>query len=107
MIVFIPVEVFHNIYDAPVATQQVGNATGGYLNIASDLHEHLASLARYVTSVVDVTIEEACEALGVQIYPVNEDGFELWDAISGDMLPEVRIPVREESKEKFYKYNQN
>lgn len=55
----------------------------------------------------DVTIEEACEALGVQIYPVNEDGFELWDAISGDMLPEVRVPVREESKEKFYRYNQN
>ena len=53
----------------------------------------------------DVTIEQASEALGVPIYPVNEDGFELWEAISGEKLPEVRLPVREESREQFYKYN--
>ena len=39
------------------------------------------------------------------IYPVNEDGFELWEAISGEKLPEVRLPVREESREQFYRYN--
>ena len=53
----------------------------------------------------DVTIEQASEALGVPIYPVNEDGFELWEAISGEKLPEVRLPVREESREQFYRYN--
>jgi len=52
----------------------------------------------------DVTIEQAVEALGVPIYPIGEDGFELWDAMSG-VMPEVRTPVREESREEFYKYN--
>lgn len=55
----------------------------------------------------DVTIEQACAELGVPIYPINEDGFEFWDAISGAQLPEVRTPVREESREQFYKYNLN
>ncbi len=52
----------------------------------------------------DVTIEQAVEALGVPIYPIGEDGFELWDAMSG-VMPEVRTPVRVESREEFYKYN--
>lgn len=55
----------------------------------------------------DVLLEEASEALGVPIYPIEQDGFELWDAISGDKLPEVKIPVREENREAYYKYNQN
>lgn len=55
----------------------------------------------------DVTLEEAAAALGVAIYPIESDGFALWDAISGDQLPEIKIPVREESREQFYKYNQN
>ena len=55
----------------------------------------------------DVTLEEAAAALGVAIYPIESDGFALWDAISGDQLPEIKIPVRDESREKFYKYNQN
>lgn len=54
----------------------------------------------------DVLLEDAVEALGVPIYPVESDGFALWDAISG-ILPEVKLPVREESHEAFYKYNQN
>ena len=55
----------------------------------------------------DVLLEEASEALGVPIYPVEQDGFALWDAISGDVLPEVVIPEREPDREPYYKYNQN
>ena len=40
----------------------------------------------------DVTLEQAVEELGLPIYPVEEDGFGLWDAISGDALPEVKSP---------------
>jgi len=55
----------------------------------------------------DVTLEEASAALGVPIYPVEQDGFNLWDAISGEALPEIKLPVRENAQEDFYKYNQN
>lgn len=55
----------------------------------------------------DVTLEEASAALGVPIYPIESDGFALWDAISGDALPEVVIPERSPDRECFYKYNQN
>lgn len=55
----------------------------------------------------DVTIEEASAALGVPIYPIESDGFALWDAISGDVLPELHIPERQPDRECFYKYNQN
>ena len=54
----------------------------------------------------DVKLEEASAALGVPIYPVESDGFALCDAMFG-ILPELRIPVREETGEKFYKYNSN
>ena len=54
----------------------------------------------------DVLLEEAVDALGVPIYPIESDGFALWDAISG-VLPEVKLPVREKSNDAFYKYNQN
>ena len=54
----------------------------------------------------DVTLEEASAALGVPIYPVEQDGFALWDAISG-LLPDIPAPIRENSCEKFYKYNRN
>lgn len=55
----------------------------------------------------DVLLEEASAALGVPIYPIGQDGFDLWDAISGNALPELKIPVRNGEKEQFYKYNQN
>ena len=54
----------------------------------------------------DVTLEQAGKALGVPIYPVEEDGFALWDAISGDALPEVKSPRKGEVTE-YYRYNQN
>lgn len=55
----------------------------------------------------DVLLEQASEAFGVPIYPIEQDGFELWDAISGDKLPEVKIPERSKTCEVYYKYNQN
>lgn len=60
----------------------------------------------------DVLLEDAVTALGVPIYPIGQDGFDLWDAISGDDLPEVKLPDRDRQmsrfdKEQFYKYNQN
>lgn len=55
----------------------------------------------------DVTLEEASSALGVPIYPIESDGFALWDAISGDALPEIKLPERQPDRERFYKYNQN
>ena len=54
----------------------------------------------------DVTLEQASKELGVPIYPVEQDGFALWDAMAGE-LPEIRLPVRAEPTEEYYKYNQN
>ena len=54
----------------------------------------------------DVTLEQAVQALRVPIYPVEEDGFGLWDAISGDVLPEPKSPRKGEVTE-YYQYNQN
>ena len=53
----------------------------------------------------DVTLEQAMQALGVPIYPIEQDGFTLWDAMSG-VLPEVKLPQRSESTA-YYQYNQN
>ena len=54
----------------------------------------------------DVTLEQASEALGLPIYPLEADGFELCDAICG-ILPELKTPHRCESDSEYYKYNQN
>ena len=53
----------------------------------------------------DVTLEEASAALGVPIYPIEQDGFALWDAMCG-ILPEIKLPRRGEDTE-YYRYNQN
>lgn len=55
----------------------------------------------------DVTLEEASAALGVPIYPVGQDGFELCDAMFG-ILPELHFPDRSACKpraDEFYPYN--
>ena len=54
----------------------------------------------------DVKLEEASAALGLPIYPIEQDGFALFDAVCGE-LPELRLPVREENNEQFYRYNHN
>ena len=55
----------------------------------------------------DVKLEEAAAALGLPIYPTESDGFALWDAISGDALPEVHIPRPAREETEYYRYNQN
>ncbi len=54
----------------------------------------------------DVTLEQASAALGLPIYPVEADGFALCDAMFG-ILPELRLPERPRTEERFYRYNQN
>lgn len=54
----------------------------------------------------DVKLSEASEALGVPIYPIEQDGFALWDAVSGEALPEVKTPHCGAAEE-YYKYNRN
>ncbi len=54
----------------------------------------------------DVTLEQASDALGVPVYPVEADGFALCDAMFG-ILPELRTPERAETGEKYYRYNRN
>ena len=53
----------------------------------------------------DVKLSEAVEALGLPIYPIEQDGFALFDAIAGE-LPAVRQPA-EGKAEEYYQYNQN
>ena len=54
----------------------------------------------------DVRLEDAVLALGLPIYPIEQDGFALFDAISG-VLPEIKVPRRDTGAEEYYKYNQN
>ncbi len=53
----------------------------------------------------DVTLLQASETLGVPIYPVEQDGFALWDAMSGEALPETEEAVRRHTGEEYYQYN--
>lgn len=54
----------------------------------------------------DITLEQASAALGVPVYPIEQDGFALWDAMSG-ILPEIKLPARGGEQTEYYKYNQN
>ena len=53
----------------------------------------------------DVTLAQASQALGLPIFPVEADGFALWDAMAGE-LPAIRAPEKGEETE-YYPYNQN
>ena len=52
----------------------------------------------------DVTLIQAEKELGVPIIPVEQDGFALWDAMTGEAL-EQSEDDRIETQEEFYKYN--
>ena len=52
-----------------------------------------------------VTLEQAAAELGLPVYPVEQDGFALWDAISGECLPEVSVPRPEAGDAPYYIYN--
>ena len=54
----------------------------------------------------DVKLEDAVRALGVPIYPVESDGFALFDAMAGE-LPILHPPREDAGVEEYYKYNQN
>jgi putative radical SAM enzyme (TIGR03279 family) len=54
----------------------------------------------------DVKLSEASAALGVPIYPVEQDGFALFDAMAGE-LPALRTPRTDGGEEEYYQYNQN
>ena len=53
----------------------------------------------------DVKLSEAADALGLPIYPIEQDGFALFDAIAGE-LPVIREGVTGRAEE-YYQYNQN
>ncbi len=52
----------------------------------------------------DVKLEEAAAALGVPIYPVSSDGYELAEAVFG-LLPQIPEPRRGEDPAEYNKYN--
>ena len=54
----------------------------------------------------DVKLSQAVEALGVPVYPVEQDGFALFDAMAGD-LPALGEPRGSAAEEEYYRYNQN
>ncbi len=54
----------------------------------------------------DITLAEASRALGVPIYPLEQDGGVLCDAMLG-ILPEVRLPNADTEDTEYYRYNQN
>ena len=51
-----------------------------------------------------ITLQQASDALGVPVWPVESDGFALWDAMTGEAL-EQGEDDRTETQEEFYKYN--
>ena len=53
-----------------------------------------------------VTLEEAAQALGVPVYPIEQDGAELCDAVLGSPPPQ-RAPKRDGEDPEYNKYNQN
>ena len=54
----------------------------------------------------DVKLSEASAALGIPIYPVEQDGFALFDAMAGE-LPAIKAPQKSGGSEEYYAYNQN
>ncbi len=54
----------------------------------------------------DVKLSEASAALGVPIYPVEQDGFALFDAMAGE-LPALSEPLKKDADGEYYHYNQN
>ena len=54
----------------------------------------------------DVTLAQAIEELGLPIYPVEQDGFALWDAMCG-LLPELPAAQCHDEQTEYYRYNQN
>ena len=54
----------------------------------------------------DITLQDAETALGVPIWPVESDGFALWDAVSG-LRPDISPSLSSAAATEYYPYNQN
>ena len=53
----------------------------------------------------DVTLKDFSRQLGVPVYPVEQDGFALWEAVSGTCLPKIPEGIPGEDTE-YNRYNQ-
>lgn len=53
----------------------------------------------------DVSLKELSDKLGVPVYPVEQDGFALWDAISGTALNAEHGSCAGASQGEYYMYN--
>jgi len=54
----------------------------------------------------DVTLKDAIRELNLPIYPIEQDGFALWDAMCG-LLPELPAARCPQEQTQYYRYNQN
>lgn len=81
--------------------QLQGRELGSRLLISADM------LRRDEVDFLDgVTLQEASEALGVPIYPINCDGGDLCDAMLG-LLPEIPVPKTDPEVTEYNPYNQS
>ena len=55
----------------------------------------------------DITLQQASETLGVPIIPVEQDGFDLYDAMSGEKIADEHSSISSPAytDEEFYRYN--
>lgn len=53
----------------------------------------------------DITLAAASEALGVPIFAVEQDGFALWDAMTGEVCEASPQESAVHTEEEFYRYN--
>jgi len=95
------VDVAGLVTGGDLIAQLKGRELGSYLLISQNM------LRRQEQDFLDdVTLEQAKYELGLPIYPVEQDGFALWDAMSGN-LPQLPEPERCLEQTEYYKYNQN
>ena len=94
------VDVAGLVTGGDLINQLKGRELGEYLLISQNM------LRREEQDFLDdVTLAQACEALEVPIYPVEQDGFALQEAMWGE-LKAPDAPCRGEDTE-YYRYNQN
>ena len=95
------VDVSGLITGRDLIAQLKGKALGDYLLISQNMLRR-----EEMDFLDDVTLEQASAALGLPIYPIEQDGGALWDAVCGE-LPSLRLPKRDGEDTEYYRYNQN
>ena len=81
--------------------QLKGRELGDYLLISQNMLRR-----EEMDFLDDVTLAEASRELGVPVYPLEQDGGALCDAMLG-LLPELRLPNTDTEDTPYYRYNQN